>query len=140
VKIFFDSSSFVKRFIQEQGSEEVDSLCQKASILGLSIVCFPEIISALNRKAREGTLSKQEYSVVKRQIAEDIEDAQIINLHPAVIKKSILLLESNILRSLDSLHIACAVEWEADLFVSSDKRQILAAENAGLSVQYVGET
>ncbi len=118
----FDSSAFAKRFIEEPGSEEVNELCQKASELGLSIVYFPEIISALNRKAREGTLSKQNYSTLKRQIAEDIEDAQIINLHPEVIGKSISLLELNVLRSLDSLHIACALEWEADLFVSSDKR------------------
>lgn len=138
MKMFFDSSSFVKRFIAESGSEEVDELCQKASMLGLSIVCFPEIVSALNRKVRDGSLSKDNYIDLKRLIAEDVEDAQVINLLPEVIRKSILLIESNVLRSLDSLHIACALEWEADLFISSDKRQILAAENAGLDVQYIG--
>ncbi|MCP4418830.1 MAG: type II toxin-antitoxin system VapC family toxin [Chloroflexi bacterium] len=139
MKIFFDSSAFVKRFIEEPGSEEVDEFCQKASMLGLSIICFPEILSALNRKVREGMLSKQNYSALKEQIAEDIEDAQLINLLPEVIRKSILLLEANTLRSLDSLQIACALEWKADLFVSSDKRQILAADNAGLQVQYIGK-
>jgi predicted nucleic acid-binding protein len=35
---------------------------------------------------------------------------------------------------MDALHIGCALEWEAELFVSSDKRQILAAKKAGLKV------
>jgi predicted nucleic acid-binding protein len=51
-----------------------------------------------------------------------------------VIKKSIELLEKDTLRTMDALHIGCALEWEAELFVSSDKRQILAAKKAGLKV------
>ena len=107
-------------------------------MLGLGIICFSEIVFALSRKVSDGSRSKENYIDLKRQIPEDIEDIQIINLLPEVIRKSILLLESNVLRSLDSLHVACALEWKADLFVTSDKRQILAAENVGLHVQYIG--
>ena len=137
MKVFFDSSSFAKRFIEEPGSQEVDDLCQQASMLGLSIICLPEITSALNRKVREKYLSRQSYLKIKYQLAEDIKDAQVINLVPEVIEKSIFLLEINILRSLDALHIACAQEWQAELFVSSDKRQIQAAKNAGIEAMYV---
>jgi predicted nucleic acid-binding protein len=38
---------------------------------------------------------------------------------------------------LDALHIACALEWKAELFVSSDNRQIKAAKQAGLNIQEV---
>ena len=41
------------------------------------------------------------------------------------------------LRGMDALHIACAVEWGAELFVSSDKAQLAAAKKAGLSVKTV---
>jgi predicted nucleic acid-binding protein len=76
MRVFFDSSAFVKRFIEEQGSREADEYCQKASELGLSIVCFPEMISALCRKIREGSLSGDDYLLLKEQIAEDIEQAR----------------------------------------------------------------
>ena len=137
MKVFFDSSSFAKRFVQEEGSERVDLICREAKTLGLSVICFPEIVSALNRKLREKHLNRQSYVKIKHQLAEDIRDIQVVNLLPAVIEQSILLLESNVLRSLDALHVACAMEWQTDLFVSSDTRQIRAAGNAGLRIKYI---
>jgi len=53
MRLFFDSSAFAKRFIEEAGSQKIEELCQKASEVGLSVICFPEIISALNRRLRE---------------------------------------------------------------------------------------
>jgi len=138
VKAFFDSSAFAKRYIEEYGSQRVDDIAQQASELGLSIICFPEITSALARKVREKDLSQASYAQIKYQLAEDVQDAQIINLTASVIECSIHLLESNALRSLDALHIACALEWQADLFASSDKRQIMAAKQANLNVEYIG--
>ena len=137
MNIFFDSSAFIKKFIQEQGSAEVDDYCQQASMLGLSIICLPEMMSALNRKVREGNLSIGDYFNLKEQIAEDIKDIQIINLVPEVVEGSIALLEKNMLRSLDALHLSCAIMWSSEVFVSSDKRQIQAAENSGLQVKYI---
>ena len=137
MNIFFDSSAFIKKFIQEQGSVEVDEYCQQASMLGLSVICLPEVMSALNRKVREGNLSIENYQNLKEQIAEDIKDIQIINLVPEVIEGSVTLLENNMLRSLDALHLSCAIVWNSDIFISSDKRQIQAAENSGLQVQHI---
>ncbi|MDQ7048408.1 MAG: type II toxin-antitoxin system VapC family toxin [Enterobacterales bacterium] len=137
MKLFFDSSSYIKKFIEEPGSREIDDLLQKASTLALSIICLPEIMSALNRKVREGSLTENGYQSVKQQIIEDIHDIQMINLVPEVVENSIKLLENKKLRSLEALHITCALTWNTDLFISSDKRQIIAAENSGLKVHLV---
>jgi predicted nucleic acid-binding protein len=51
-----------------------------------------------------------------------------------VIKQSIHILETSSVRSLDALHIACALEFEAEAFVSSDTQQLSAAKAAGLKV------
>lgn len=137
MKTFFDSSAFVKRYVDETGSQEVDELCQNASELALSIICLPEIISALNRRVREDLLSAQQYGTIKEHLAADVRDAVIINLTPEVISASISLLEASPLRAMAALHVACALAWEAELFVSSDQRQIAAAENAGLTIKQV---
>lgn len=137
MRVFFDTSSFVKRFVEEVGSDEADNICQAATELGLSIICFPEIISALSRKLREKSITNEDYLRLKIAVSRDIEDADVVNMTPAVLEKVILLLEENTLRSLDAIHIAAALEWEAELFVSSDERQILAAKNAGLDVKYI---
>lgn len=137
MRIFFDSSAFAKRYIEEAGSQAVDELCQTALELALSIICLPEIISALNRRVREGLLSTQQYAAIKEHLAADVHDAAIINLTPTVIATSTSLLEAFPLRAMDALHVACALAWEAELFVSADQRQLAVAMQAGLTVQQV---
>ncbi len=137
MKTIFDSSAFAKRYVQEPGSEAVDALCMQATDLALSVVCIPEIISALNRRRRERALSSRQYRTAKESLFEDIRDAAIINLTPGVISTCTHILEESPVRAMDALHIACAIEWAADLFVSSDRRQVSAARKAGLETKLV---
>jgi len=137
MKLFLDSSAFAKRFVEESGSQEVEQLCSQATELGLSVICVPEIISALNRLLREKHLTRQDYAHAKQRLAQDVRDAVIINLTPDVIQSSIGILETNPLRTMDALHIACAMAWEVDLFISSDHRQITAARTAGLRTKRI---
>ena len=137
MKLFLDSSAFAKRFIEESGSREVEKLCTQATELCLSVICVPEIISALNRRLREKHLTKQDYATAKRRLSEDVRDAIIVNLTTEVIHSSIEILETNPIRTMDALHIACALEWHADLMASSDHQQIAAAKRAGLKTKLI---
>jgi predicted nucleic acid-binding protein len=132
MRLFFDSSAFAKRFVEEAGSEGVESLCRRASELGLSVLCIPEVISAMNRRVRERSLSQGQYAVVKRRLAEDVRDAEMIHLTTEVVARSVRFLERNPLRAMDALHLACAAEWGADVFATSDIRQFNAAVSEGL--------
>ena len=137
MKAYLDSSSFAKRFIDEAGSDAVEATCAEATELGLSVLCVPEIVSALNRRRRERTLTRAQYSSAKRRLVEDVRDADIIGLTTSVVGSSIGVLEASPVRALDALHVGCALEWGADLFVSSDKRQLDAAKRAGLDTRKV---
>jgi uncharacterized protein len=137
VKTFFDSSAFAKRYVEEPGSQTVDSLCREATEVALSVLCVPEIISALMRRVREGLLTRREYADAKQYLSEDIRDATIINLVPEVVSSCTKILETSAVRAADALHVACALEWKTELFVSADKRQISAAKRAGLPTKLV---
>ena len=137
MNVVFDSSAFAKRYIDEEGSQTVDEICQDAEMIGLSVICAPEIFSALNRHRRDGYLDSKDYELIKSQVILDVDDAMLLDLTPAVLARAIALLETNTLRAMDSLHIACALEWRADLFVTADQRQLTAAQNAGLPSQLV---
>jgi len=139
MKLVVDSSAFAKRYIQEEGSKDIDLFLQGASDLALCIILVPEIISGLNRRLREGFLSKRDYRKVKTQLLKDVHDATVIQLTPSVISHSVKLLENNVLRAMDAFHVACALEWPADLFVTSDERQLIAAKNAGLLTEFIGQ-
>lgn len=137
MRLFFDSSAFAKRFIEESGSDKVESLCIDASVISVSSICFPEIISALNRRLREKVIKRKDYLTIKNRMIEEFEELEIINVIPEVVSKSITLLEKNNLRTLDAIHIASAILWLPDLFITSDKRQSVAAKKAGLKVRFI---
>ena len=135
MRIYFDSSSFAKRFVEESGSDEIEGICSYATVLGLSVLCVPEILSAFNRRLREQALTRKQYDLGKNRLIDDVRDADIIQLTPSVVGSSITVLETSSVRTLDALHVGCALEWGADLFVTSDKRQLVAAKRAGLEAK-----
>ena len=137
MRIFFDTSSFAKRYISEAGTEEVADICERVTELGLSVICFSELVSTMSRLKREKKITLAQYKKIKDAIHADIESADICNLTPSVVHRSIEILESNSLRAMDALHIACAVEWFSEVFVSSDKQQIKAAKKQGLAVKLI---
>lgn len=139
MKLVVDSSALAKRYVQETGSEKLDHFLQNASELALCIILVPEIVSGLNRRMREGALDLKNYRALRKQLIIDAQDAIILQITPSVISHSVNLLENNVLRAMDALHVACALEWKADLFITSDRRQWIAAQNAGLYSEYLGQ-
>ena len=135
--VFFDTSAFVKRYINESGTDKVLEWCDKATEIGLSGIVLPEIISAFCRLRREERISGVQYQQLKSSLMADIEDAALCDLAPAVLAQSILSLENNVLRGMDAIHVGSAVVLKANVFVSSDKRQCEAAVRAGLHVELV---
>lgn len=132
MKVVFDSSAFAKRYIAEPGSEQVDDILRSTTELGLSALCVPEIISALNRRVREGVLLRPGYEQAKAQLVADVGDAVVLQLTPDVVATAVILLEKHRLRAMDALHIAGALVWRADLFVTADERQFAAGQQTRL--------
>jgi predicted nucleic acid-binding protein len=134
MKVFFDTSAFVKRYVNETGSQQVIDICQNANALALSVICLPEIISTLRRLVREDKVSEKEYSQLKKSISTDLEDVDIIEITPEVMSRAISCLETHSLRAMDAIHLGCALAYAPDQFVSSDQKQIQAARAIGLTV------
>jgi hypothetical protein len=137
MKVFFDTSALVKRYIEEPGSIQVVETCLHADVLMVSIVSFPEMVSTLRRLVREGFLSPSDYQKVKKTVLADLEDAEISNLTPEVIGLAIHCLENHPLRSMDAVHLGCALAMKPDFFVSSDRAQAAAARKEGLQVKEI---
>jgi predicted nucleic acid-binding protein len=135
VNVFLDSSALAKRYVQEPGSDRLERILFSTSSLGVSVICIPEVVSALCRRRRERKLSPQEYLKAKRALIEDIEDASVVNVTEQVVARSVELLKRWPLRSSDAVHVASAAEWSAELFVSADEKQCTAARGYRLQVE-----
>jgi len=134
VRVYFDTSAFVKRYVREEGTDTVLKWCDHATEIILSGIALPEIISAFCRLHREAKITEAQYRQLKSALLVDIEDAVICDLAPAVLAPAISSLETNVLRGMDAIHIGSAVALKADVFISSDKRQLDAATRMGLRV------
>lgn len=134
MRVFFDPSGLAKRYILEAGSDAVARVLAEAREVSVSVIGPPEIVSALCRLRRQKVLTESEYGLAKSALFADIEDMPVVSLTFPVVQTAIRLLEAHVLRTMDALHVACALEWRADLFVSADRRQLAAAEASGLQV------
>jgi len=137
MRMFIDSSSLAKRHIREPGSDELDAVLAEATEVAISLIAPAEIVSALSRHRRETRLSASQYDQTKKALLGDVADMAICDLTVSAIERAIALLETHPLRTLDALHLACALEWEAEVFVSSDRRQLEAASKSGLRIRAV---
>ncbi|MDP2826673.1 MAG: type II toxin-antitoxin system VapC family toxin [Sulfuritalea sp.] len=134
MKVFLDTSAFAKRYIAEQGPDKVLALCRQAENLVVSVICLAELISTLSRLVREKKLAKATYRKLKGEAIADLEDADICQITPEILASVVSLLEEHPLRATDALHLACALNYQPDAFVSADQRQLSAARKAGLKI------
>lgn len=134
MKVFLDTSALAKRYVAEQGSDQVLAVCQRADSLVISVICLPELISTLCRLVREEKLASAAYRALKGGMMANLADVDICEITQEVLASVVSLLELHPLRAMDGLHVACALASAPDAFVSADHRQISAARKAGLSV------
>lgn len=134
MKVFLDTSAFAKRYVVEQGLDEVMALCQQADSLVVSVICLPELVSTLSRLLREKKITKADYRKLKGAAMADLADIDICQITPGILASVVSLLESNPLRAMDAIHVGCALAVEPDIFVSADHRQLAAARKAGLKI------
>jgi len=88
----------------------------------------------LQRLVRERRLNETNYQALRAVILDDLADADICEITTDVMKRTITLLETNVLRAMDSIQVACAYVYEADVFASADRRQLAAARKLKLKI------
>lgn len=134
MRVYFDSSAFAKRYIDEAGTADVLAWCDRTSELALSVIAIPELVSAFCRLRRESRLTEAQYRQIKSELMADIADALICDTTPQVVQHAVKALESQPLRGMDAIHLGAALACAAEVFVSADARQCAAAKQLGMQV------
>lgn len=101
MRVFFDSSAFVKRYVREAGTDAVLAWCDQASEIGLSAIALPEMISAFCRLRRENKIDDTQYRQLKSNLLADLEDAALCDVTPQVLVQALASLENHVLRGMD---------------------------------------
>jgi len=142
MSFYFDTGLLLKLYTLEPDSDAVRKFCiESAQPIPFLALHHSECTSALHLKAFRGECSVAQANRALADMAEDRRAGVLHSIHPdwqAIWEKSAHLAQSYAAttgcRTLDSLHVACAIELGYSRFVSSDIRQSKLAENLGLEV------
>ncbi|NIJ55148.1 type II toxin-antitoxin system VapC family toxin [Dyadobacter arcticus] len=129
MNLFLDTSSLIKLYHEEQGTEELDFLFQNYSIskIYLSEISKVEFASAFWKKTRTGELSHSVAAKIISLFESDYSQFSFILIDEIVIRQTRYLLNRhgvNGLRTLDGIQLACAsvLGRSADLYKTNDRQ------------------
>lgn len=136
---FLDSSAFVKRYIEEAGSEVVALLFKGRKILAVSRLAEVEVPLALARRARRGDLKESEARTHSDHVVRDLKTLRVVELRQRTFEHARELGWAHGLRAYDALQLACAARLKTDTgmaltFWSADDELNEAARAEGLRV------
>lgn len=134
---FLDTSALVKRYIAETGSNWIRSISDVATgnQIALGQITWVEVLSALARRQREGSLSASDLNLVVQDLREDFENQyEVIEIDQALIETPGELVIQYPLRAYDAVQLASALRFQyAQLvFISADHRLLNMAQSEGL--------
>jgi len=110
VTLYVDTSSLVKLYVTEAGSEVVRQLVSDATVVATSVVAYAETRAALARLRREGVLTTSKLMSAKRAFEEQWPTYLTLEATDSVCRAAGELAEKYSLRGLDSIHLASFAE------------------------------
>jgi len=142
---YLDTSALVKQYVDEAGSARLRNLVASESVVLLtSHILVVEMISAFNRRLREGSVTSDDYARMKAAFDSDLQTRfQIVRFDNSIVVLARALLERHPLRTYDAVHLASALAMRRPLvqaghpgptFLCADHRLLDAAEAEGLMV------
>jgi predicted nucleic acid-binding protein len=131
----------VKLYVKEAHSSSVRKWVKESEIVASCRIAYPETISALNRRLRQGDLSGKEYDLLVSKFSDDWNHFAAIDFDELEAGRFVSLYG---LRSFDAIHLSAVKLLKADSnnisisFSSFDEKLNSAASSEGLSVLTLG--
>jgi uncharacterized protein len=110
VTLYLDTSSLVKLYVQETGSDDVRALVDHAAVVATSVVAYPETRAAFARLRREGELTSATLAAAKREFESDWPSYLTLDVSAALAREAGALAERYALRGFDAVHLASFAE------------------------------
>lgn len=136
MKLYFDTSALIKKYISEIGSENVDKLLIDADEIYISTIGQVEAVSVIRRLALENEIEFFDYERLKNEINGDFKYYNVIDISKEIIIHAISMIDRYQLKSLDSIHLASAFlqKNNIDYFISCDGKLLASAKKEGFNV------
>lgn len=139
MNLYIDTSSLIKHYILEDGSDYINDLLAGASIVATGLITRAEMAAGINRLLRMNYISREHYSIALRDFRSDWKHYERIAVSEEIVARADSLTCEYALRGYDSVHLACGLTWQDSLelpviLATYDAQLRDAAQKAGLQV------
>jgi predicted nucleic acid-binding protein len=136
--LYLDSSSLVKRYVGEPGSEQVAEATEQADLMGTVVVSRAEVAAALSKAVRTEILTQQEAWETLQAFREEWPDLVQLQVTDLLISHADILAWEHGLRGYDAVQLAAASLWqemmgERVMLSTFDQRLWTTARTVGLA-------
>lgn len=134
--IYFDSSALVKLVMEEEGSETVALLWDRAAWPVSNALSYPEVRAALAAARRDKRLTERSLNTSKQEWETYWGDINAVEPYEQLLHEAGDVAESYRLKGYDAVHLATAMRFlpELVIMVTWDRRLREAALQAGLRI------
>lgn len=110
--VYLDASALVKRYVAEQGSEEVNRLVRGADSVVTNLISRAEVAAAVMRASRIGIISVADAGKAVAQFRSEWGSLQRLPVTEATVERADRLVGHHDLRGYDAVHMAAALMWQ----------------------------
>jgi len=125
--VYFDTSSLVKLYVQEEDSPKVADLLRSSKVAATSLIAYTEARAAFAHGFRENAFTPGQYQHLVSVFDKDWDNYLIVRVTRKLVRLGGELAERHGLRAFDAIHLSSAVTLQQELsapiiFSSSDRR------------------
>lgn len=139
---FFDTSAIVKRYASEIGSNWVQSITDPASgsLIYLARITEVEVVSAITRRLREGSLSASDAALGITTFRQDfLHHYRVIEIMAELTNRAVSIVQVYALRAYDAVQLASALEINAERIALGAPPLTLISADAALNTAAIAE-
>ena len=138
MRAFVDTSTLLKKYVEERGSQQLEQVLGGVSDLIVSPVTWVELNAAVARRLRGKLLTAQQSSWILSEAETDFRSCSQVVWGEELVEAATRMVNRYPLKTLDAIQLAAGVLSKPDLFLTSDRRLFEEARKVIQGARYIG--
>jgi predicted nucleic acid-binding protein len=138
MNVFIDTSTLVKKYINEEGTDALFKVLAKAKEIYVCELTYVEALNTFRRKFKNKEIAKVEYEQLVVNFNSDYNCFKVIGWSEQLINESIKMIDKHMLKTLDILQLSSAKISKCQAFLTSDKVLFTASKKEIKQSMFIG--
>lgn len=134
--VYFDTSAIIKKYLVEEGSENLIHFLDSTDIAYVSSLTILETFSVFSRAHHSKMITKEDFEHSKSTFLEELDSFTVIEIDKGIRETAFNQFDHQHLKTLDMIQLCCAIQCQdiVDIVAVSDLRLKKAFLNQGFSI------